>query len=317
MTLFSRFALKRLATGGVLPRKIARMPGMTSLQERECLFRAALRIEPVGQIVVLGSWMGSLTASLAAGVMRNPRLPPGSTTVYAYDTFIWRDWMDPLARRWGVRRRYADGESFLPAFLTLTAKWKSVIEVRAGDVAALPWEGQPIAILVIDAMKDEATAKAIVSNFFPSLVAGESLVFQQDFAHFYTSWIHLIWWRMRDNLELIEDLPESGGSMYRYVREIPPERYAEILDFGSADDAEWTRAFANSRSLVMPEKVHMVAAAEVMRLVHAKRGKDAAAMAAWHSEQGNWGPEMELVMNRPEWQACASDHWTAGARAAP
>ena len=314
MTFFSKSALRRLVTTDALPEEIARMPGMTSRNERECLFRAAQRIEPFGQIVDLGSWMGSLTASLAAGVTRNPRLPPGSTTVYAYDTFIWREWMNSEAQRRGIRC-YADGESFLPAFLRQTEKWKSVIEVRAGDVVASPWEGQPIAILVIDAMKDEETAKAITGNFFPWLVEGESLVFQQDFAHFYTPWIHLIWWRLRDHLELIEDLPESDGSMYRYVREIPRERYFEILDFNAADDAEWAHAFANSRRLVRPENLHKVAAAEVMRFVHGKRGKDAAAMAAWYAEQGNWGPEMDLVMQTSEWQECASDHWNVGARA--
>jgi hypothetical protein len=293
-----------------LPRALGRMPGMTSTNERKCLYDAARRIEPFGEIVDLGSWLGSLTASLAAGLLKNPS-HSGKTTVYAYDTFVWRDWMTPLATKYGITG-YSDGESFLPRFLAETERWKSVIEVRPGDVGSLHWTGSPISILVIDAMKDEQTAKAIVSSFFPSLVAGKSLVFQQDFAHFYTSWIHLIWWRLRSHLELIEDLPRSGGSMYRYVREIPADAYSHILDLSSADDAEWERAFANSRRLVLPEKAHMVAAAEVMRLLHAGRGKDAAAMAERHYAEGRWGTEFELVMKLDVWRVHASKYFSYG-----
>ena len=292
-----------------LPRQIAHMPGMTSRQERKCLYDAARQIDPFGELVDLGSWLGSLTASLAAGLLANPNHHLGQTTVHAYDTFVWRDWMTPLAKKYGVTG-YADGESFLPRFLAETNRWKAVIRARPGDVASLNWNGRPICILVIDAMKDEQTAKAIVSNFFPSLVAGRSLVFQQDFSHFYTSWIHLIWWRLRTHLRIIEDVPRSGGSLYRYVREIPRDKYSHILDFSSADDAEWESAFANSRKLVRPEKVHQVAAAEVMRLLHAKRGKDAAAMAERHRDEGLWGREMDLVMQQPEWTLHASSYFS-------
>lgn len=285
---------------------------MTSNQERKCLYDAARRMEPIGDIVDLGSWLGSLTASLAAGALANRNHHSVVPTVFAYDTFVWRDWMTPLAKKYGVTG-YSDGESFLPRFLAETERWKSVIEARPGDVASMHWDGRSISILVIDAMKDEDTARSIVSIFFPSLVAGKSLVFQQDFSHFYTSWIHLIWWRLRDYLDLIEDLPRSGGSIYRYAHAIPAADYSRILDLGSADDEEWTLAFANSRRMVRPEKAHQIAAAEVMRLLHAKRGKDAADMAGHHRDEGRWGREMELVMQQEEWRLHAAEHFRASA----
>ena len=304
--------LPRLAFTPGLPLAIARIPGMTSNQERKCLYDAARRIKPVGNFVDLGSWLGSLTASLAAGLLANPNARLPLPTIFAYDTFVWRDWMTPLAAEDGVTG-FSDGESFLPRFVAETRKWEKVIEARPGDVASMSWDDGPISILVIDAMKDEHTARAIVSTFFPSLVAGKSLVFQQDFSHFYTSWIHLIWWRLRSYLELMEDVPRSGGSLYRYVREIPSGEYSTILDFSSADDAEWERAFANSRQLVRPEKMHQIAAAEVMRLLHAKRGKDAAAMAEKHRDAGRWGREMNLVMQQDEWRLHAAGHFRPAA----
>jgi hypothetical protein len=282
---------------------------MTSYYERKCLYHAARSIEPFGQIIDLGSWLGSLTASLAAGLMVNPRLADSSIRIHAYDTFVWSSWMEPMGKRHGIRG-YSEGESFLPEFRRLMRKWESLIEVHAGDVADFPWTGEPVSILVIDAMKDEGTARFIMTNFFPSLVAGRSLVFQQDFAHFYTSWIHLIWYRIRDNLELIEDLPESGGSMYRYSKTIPRESYAAILDFASATDEEWSLAFANSRSIVRADKIHAIAAAEVMRLLHARRGDDAVATALRHKENGSWGGEMERVIQTPEWQHLAAAKWS-------
>ena len=304
--------LPRLSFTLGLPRIVSRIPGMTSNQERKCLYDAARQMEPIGDIVDLGSWLGSLTASLAAGVLANPNHRSQVPTVFAYDTFVWRDWMTPLAKKYGVTG-FSDGESFLPRFLAETERWKNVIEARPGDVASMHWDGRPISILVIDAMKDEETARSIVNNFFPSLVAGKSLVFQQDFSHFYTSWIHLIWWRLRDHLELVEDVPRSGGSLYRYGRAIPDDEYPRILDLSSADDAEWKLAFANSRRLVRPSKAHQIAAAEVMRLLHAKRGKDAAEMAAHHREEGRWGREMELVVKQEEWQRYAAEYFRPSA----
>src|ERR1019366_2078571 len=159
VSLFSRYQKKiaHWSSTDQLPQDIATMPGITSYQERECLYRAARTVEPIGQIVDLGSWLGSLTASLAAGVTANPALAGTGTKVYAYDTFLWHDWMAPMAMRYSITG-YSNGDSFLPAFHTQTAKWANLIEVRAGDVASFPWDGQSISILVIDAMKDEITA---------------------------------------------------------------------------------------------------------------------------------------------------------------
>jgi hypothetical protein len=145
-----------------------------------------------------------------------------------YDTFVWEPWMDTIAASIRVAP-LAAGESFSPLFEEATAQWRSLIELRVGDAATLGGGGESIALFSsIDAMK----SPAIVRQFFPLLISGRSIVFQQDFSHYYTTWVHLLQWRLRDHFSVIEDVPRSSGILFKYEDTIPTELYDEVLDFG-------------------------------------------------------------------------------------
>lgn len=290
-----------------LPDEIRDLPGMTSYQERLCLYRHALTLEADGQIVDLGCWLGSLTASLAAGVLANPYLNPGTVRIYAYDTFEWKSWMTPIATKFGVSG-HKDGDNFLALFERYVAPWRWLIVARVGDIGKQSWTGAPISFLSIDAMKDVWTTGAIIKMFFRYLIPGRSLVFQQDFAHYYTPWVHLVQWRLRHHFSLVEDVPESGGILFHYNEKIPPGKYDALLDFANVSDEEWQAAFAYSRSITLPEKLEKLAAAEVMRFVHENRGADAVTLTRKYEEQGIIGREFEIMRSNKVWKDVAGPY---------
>ena len=50
--------------------------------------------------------------------------------------------------------------------------------------------------------------------FFPALMSGASIIMHQDFAHWYTAWIHPIHYRLREYLEPLYDIPASGSMVF-------------------------------------------------------------------------------------------------------
>jgi hypothetical protein len=284
-----------------VPPEVLRVPGMTTRFERDCVYRAARELKPIGQLVDLGCWLGALTAAMASGVRDNLRLSDDPPRIYAYDTFVSQERMPPQFEQVGVAP-VAPGDSFLPHFEQAMAPWRKQIEIRVGDVATVGWIGQPIALLSLDVLKSLKTANAVIRQFFPTLIPGQSLVFQQDFGAYYSTWIHLFHWRARDYFTVAEDVLRSSGVLFKYEKLIPPEQYDAILDLDHATDAEWSSAFEFSRSLVAEDKWEKIFAAEIMRLLHEHRFVEARALASDYEIQGVLGHQFEKMKSSPLWK---------------
>ncbi len=243
---------------------------MTSPEEQAYLrwyARDAYRGE--GEIVDLGCWMGSSTVPLALGLTDNPRVAGKGKRIHAYDIFTWEDWMEWTVVGSPVAGRYRPGDSFLDEYLRRTARWEPLIETVPGDLTRQGWEsGRPVEFLFNDAGKSEALAAAILRNFYPFLIPGKSLVVEQDFAHYYTSWVHLVRYRLREWFEPVFHVPFSGSAVFRTTGAVPPgilEADAPLASF-SEDDIE--AAFADSLALVGEEMKPNVLAARVMVWLH-------------------------------------------------
>ncbi len=79
--------------------------GMTSLTEQEYLGKYGEELyQGHGEIVDLGCWLGSTTIPLVDGLLKNPRFSETSRKVFAYDLFIWFDWMNSSVGRHGAFR---------------------------------------------------------------------------------------------------------------------------------------------------------------------------------------------------------------------
>lgn len=170
---------------------------------------------------------------------------------------------------------YSAGESFLPeARRMISEHGGGRVDLVEADLRAYNWDGGPIKILLVDAMKSEDLAVQITRSFFPSLTPG-ALLIHQDFKHFYTSWLHLIQYRLRDFFRFYRSVP-PGTVAFEVIGTLPREAIDHATDLNGLLNDEVDSAFRYSLQLVKPEEQHNIAAAHVMLFVHLKR-KDAAA----------------------------------------
>jgi hypothetical protein len=236
--------------------------------EQECdWFRtyAANTYSGTGAMVDLGCFMGSTTICLAQGLSANRAAK--TAKIHAYDRFLWEDWMKLWWEAKGLPPPQLEGDSFLPEFLKQTAPWKDQIIVHPEDLAASRWDNGPIEFLLIDVMKSSDLAESIARNFFTFLIPGQSYIAHQDFAHSWTSWIHLLQFRLRDSFAVAADLPKSGTVVFRYRKQFSPEAVGD-LSMTSVTIEEIEAAFDYSLGLVSDSKKPNVVAAKAMAYLH-------------------------------------------------
>ena len=228
---------------------------------------AARYVGREGAIVDLGCWLGSTSIALAQGILsRGPAAENPNEKVFGFDMFQWESWM-PAQVPYCL---YQPGESFLPeARRVVREHGGGRIELIKADLEVYQWSGGPIKILLVDAMKNERLAVQIPRNFFPSLLPG-SLLIHQDFKHYYTSWIHVLQYQLRQYFRFYRSVP-SGTVAFEVVAPIPPEAVDRATEFTTIPDDETDASFRHSLDLVEPEERPNIAAAHVMHYLHLKR----------------------------------------------
>jgi len=219
-----------------------------------------------GALVDLGSWLGSSVIPLAEGLQQNEI--GKEAKIHTYDAFIWYENMNHSISYYNITNSYAVGQSFRKEFDIQTAAYHNSIMVHQGDLALALWSAEPIAYMMIDAMKDWELAKHIAFTFYPHLIPNTAIIIHEDFCHHYTSWIHLMHYRLRDYFQPLRVLGNSSGVAFRCIkpidniRAIVPEDY---IDF-SAEEIEL--AFDYSLGLVSDANKASVLSAKVMAYRH-------------------------------------------------
>lgn len=219
-----------------------------------------------GALVDLGSWLGSTVVPLAAGLSQNEKAK--GNTIHAYDAFVWYENMTYSARSTPIRHKYKVGDDFIAEFELQTAAYSQWIKIHKEDLAQVVWDKSPVEYMMIDAMKDWEVALRIVHEFYPCLIPGKAIIIHEDFCHHYTSWIHLIQYRLRDYFEPLPILKNSSAVAYKCIK--PLNNVNEIIgddfmDF-SADEVE--QAFAYSLLQVSKINKPAVLAAKAMAYRH-------------------------------------------------
>lgn len=261
--------------------------GMTTFTEQEYFFRYGRdTYSGKGEVVDLGSWLGSTTIPLVRGCLKNPHFATKGRKIYAYDMFIWSSWMNASVAGSSLQGQYKEGDRFLDEFERRTKKFASHLEICEGDIVSLGWNGKPIEFLLIDAMKSWELANAIKAHFFKSLIPNVSVILHQDYAHYYTPWIHLMQFRLREYFSYLEEVANSTSVVFKYTSQLPEELLQKQYSFADFSDEEVDEAFDYSFSFCSREKHSHIAAAKVMTYVHQNRAAKARETAERCLERG-------------------------------
>lgn len=160
------------------------LKGMLGRQESLLFFHLARDVfTGRGTIVDAGSFLGKSASLFAAGLRDNRIAPAGSRRVHCFDDFRVHEegTVRYLAEEFG--RTVEVGDSFRDLFERQIAPCRNMLEVHAGDFLEARWSGGPIEILMVDIAKSPELWAKVLSELFPRLVPGVSLVVQQDY-HF-------------------------------------------------------------------------------------------------------------------------------------
>lgn len=275
--------------------------GMTTPEEQAFLYHYAKRdYRGLGAIVDLGCWLGSSVIPLAAGLDDNPLPAARAARIHAYDLFRWEEWMEDSLAGTPHAGTLRPGDSFQALFESRLGAHRERVEVTAGDLTRLAWPAAagPIALLFNDASKSWELANALLRNFYPHLQPGSSLVVEQDFVHYYTPWVHLLHWRLRDDFEPVVHVPYSGSMVFRPRRAITHPAGGRDLDFADFADDEIAAAFERSLSLVDPPMRANVWASRVMLEVHRGDLARARELYAEAARRGLRGLDLDKVRLR-------------------
>lgn len=259
--------------------------GMTSIQEQNYFRQYAQSIySGEGEIVDLGCWLGSTTIPLVKGLIDNPNERTREKRIHAYDLFVWAEWMDPFLS--GCARHYFSGDSFLDEFKVRTRAYADRIKVYPGDLQQIGWGDEPIEFLLVDVMKSWDLARFVVENFCTKLIPEKALLLHQDFKHYYTPWIHLIQYRLRECFTFETDLANSASVVFRLNKPLDCD-LGWLADLKSFSDTEVDDAFEYSMSLVSSKSSsNNIAAAKVMHFIHLDRIAEAKQALAHFVQDG-------------------------------
>lgn len=261
----------------------ADIPGMVSSDEMAFFTESAARyVGREGAIVDLGCWLGSTSIALAQGILSHgSKVDNSNEKVFGFDLFQWEGWM-PARIPYCL---YEPGESFLPEARRVVREHGGArVELIQTDLGLYQWSGGPIKILLVDAMKNEELAIRIPRNFFPSLVPG-SLLIHQDFKHYYTSWIHVLQYQLRQFFRFYRSVP-WGTVAFEVLASIPGEAVDRATEFAKILDDETDASFRHSLELVGPDDRANIAAAHVMHYLHLKRKERASQIVELYRPDG-------------------------------
>lgn len=224
---------------------LKKLQGMTSQEERLYLYNyAQSKYTGEGEIVELGSWLGSSTVSLAMGLENNRCLADKHQHIHAFDIFTWIDGFNQLPCVVGtsIENKFKHGDCFLTEYQARIEPWRELIDVHHADLTTTSWESEKsIEYLFVDAMKSWDLTNSIIQNFFPYLIPGKSLVHHNDWGHFSQPRIHLIMYKFRDYFTPIDHL--APAMIFKYTKEIPQKLLMETYNYQTFSKSEIDHAF--------------------------------------------------------------------------
>jgi len=180
--------------------------------------------------------------------------------------------------------RYEQGESFLPEVRRNILQYENTIQLIQADLKEYKWEKGSIKILLVDAMKNRQLTQAIATSFFPFLDL-RSILIHQDFKHYYSPFIHILQYRLRDYFCFKDDVLGGATVAFETVQKVPMDVVALAANFDKVADAELEDAMNYAIELVNVNQRSTIAAAHLMYYVHTNNAEEGRIVLEKYSSQ--------------------------------
>jgi cephalosporin hydroxylase len=248
-------------TETVVPDEVSWIPSMLSDRERGLLYWLARSyFSGLGRIIDAGCFLGGSTAALACGLRDRPG-PPHDEKIVSYDLFRVEEYT--LEDFGASLPSTVVGSSFRAAFDRNLAQFGDG-EVREGDICAIGWSGESIEILFLDVVKTWEIQDVVLTQFFPCLIAGRSVILQQDYLWGSCPWIHMTMELIADYVEMLDWMPHGTVAYLLHtalppeilqtrLRDLGPEQQLALMDSAAA---RWT---GEPRGMVELARVMLIA----------------------------------------------------------
>lgn len=214
--------LERLASrpwrGVEAPARALAIPTMLSPQEQALLYWLARDYASGGGAIVdAGSFLGGSSAALLAG-LEDRKEPWNGPPLVSYDRF--------LVEEYTIEQYFSDadvrlGDSFRRFYDRNVSGFDAPHAVREGDIVQLGWSGEPIEVLFLDVLKSWEVNDAVLRDFFPHVIPGQTVLVHQDYVHAMLPWIHITVELMRDSLRLVDEMP-YGSQVFLVEKPVDP-----------------------------------------------------------------------------------------------
>ncbi|WP_254070717.1 class I SAM-dependent methyltransferase [Acidisphaera sp. L21] len=213
---------------------------LTSYELAMLYASARYHVNGQGKIVDLGPSTGVGTHIFAQGVRDNPAVASKAQTIYSYDLFLLENMRHFLEEADDNKT-----ESTFWRFQQINQDYTNEIVPVPGDFLKMSWTGEPIEVLFVDLAKTWDLNTHVVTNFFPFLIPGHSLLIQQDYVHVGEPWIALTMEYLDEYFEFLYFI-YGASAVYRLKAAIP-KRVLET-DLRTLPLAEVDRLFERARA---------------------------------------------------------------------
>ena len=245
--------------------------GMTTHDEQDYYRKAAEDVcEIHGEIVDLGCWLGSTTISLLDGCSTSDQ----TQNVWAFDTFIWEEYMDCMNANKQKTKKYKVGDNFKPEFVEKIGDRINRVNLCETDLVGYKWvgdaskeNGSRIKLLSIDVMKSPQLMKSVVENFYTNLTLG-AVVIHQDYKHWYASWIHCLQYALRHHFDVEHEVTNGTTVSFKLFKPIQSYELGLATRFHELVCQEIEDVFEWSKSIVSKENRSQIHLAHIMAYVH-------------------------------------------------
>lgn len=207
-----------------VPQDCLDTPSMMSRSERQFLFGLASRYYTgQGLIVDAGIFLGGSTRCFGEGVRSNPwregivgRWPQ---PIVSYERAIVNPNMPHFFKARGLAFSAAPGESFESELRRNIEPVEDLVDLRIGDFIEAEGVDAPVEILFLDILKTPALSLRAVRQFYSRLIAGRSVVVQQDYFFEELPWIKTHQEALADYFDFVGEVGSSAIFLCR--KEIP------------------------------------------------------------------------------------------------